>query len=131
MKDKHVFIIDDDPQVTSVLSKLFSDKGAQVTTVATLAAAKEGLKASMPDIVIVDVLLPDGSGLDLIKEESARQGAHPFFVVLTNSVNAQHIAEAMTAKVPMFVQKADNDPREIVEMIQKRLERGEKPNTTS
>ena len=118
--DKKILIVDDDPQITTTLGKLLTGTGALVESVATKAAAKDSLKRQVPDVAIIDVLLPDGSGLDLIKEASLLE-PKPFFVVLTNSMNAENMAEAMAAKVPMFIQKADNDPREIVEMIQTRL----------
>ncbi len=117
MKERKILIVDDDPQITSVLGKLLTGAGALVETVATCAAARDSIKRRLPDVAIMDVLLPDGSGLDLIKELSKMPEPHPFYVVLTNSVNAEHLAEAMEANITMFVQKADHDPREIVDMI--------------
>lgn len=122
MTGKKILIIDDDPNIVTTLGKFFKDAGA---TVSSSLSYDEGLAAivkNSPDVAIVDLLLPQHSGLDLIKEARKLANPSPFFVILTNSVNAEHIADALGADVTMYVQKADHDPQEIVDMIAKHFE---------
>lgn len=121
MHGKKVLIIDDDTAITSTLYKLFGEAGAKVQVASTYEAAMEMLKLDRPDVAIVDLFIPGHSGLDLIKETRSLPGAQPFFVVLTNSLNDKTVTDAMDANVTMFVQKADHDPSEIIEMIEERL----------
>lgn len=119
---KKIIVIDDDPQVGTVLSKLLSEKGAVVTTADSFDSGVAAMKNEMPDLAVVDVMMPGKSGLELVKEVQTWPKPHPFFFVLTNSINALHIAEAMEANITMFVQKADHDPHEIADMIARHFE---------
>ena len=120
MQGKKVLIVDDDPMITTTFAKLFSDIGATTETASTYEEGLAALKKSPPDVAILDLMLPHHSGLELIKE--VRQSApQTFFVMLTNSVNAEHVADAMESNVTMYIQKADHDPQDIVKMITDRF----------
>lgn len=121
MHGKKVLIIDDDTTITSTLYRLFAEAGAKVRVASSYEAAMEALKLERPDVAIVDLLLSDHSGLDVINETRKLSGTQPFFVILTNSLNDKSVTEAMDANVTMFVQKADHDPSEIIEMIEERM----------
>jgi CheY-like chemotaxis protein len=112
---KKILIVDDDPQVTTIFSQLLAVEGAIVESADTKAKAVEMLKKGF-DVAVIDIELPDGSGLDLIREAPEPR---PFFVVLTNSMKPEHRADAMESNVRTFIQKADHDPNEIIEMIRK------------
>lgn len=121
MKDKHVLIIDDDTAISGVLQELFTAKGAVVTVANSYATGIEAIKTP-PDAAIVDMILDGHSGLDLVRE-AQKTNSSTFFVILTNSVNVQDIADAMEAHVTTFIQKADHDPAEIVEIVAKHFEK--------
>lgn len=121
MADKKILIVDDDPNILSTLGKLFTDRGAKVSTASNFDEGLEALKKEVPDVAVLDLLLPQHTGLELVKAARELPGEHPFFVILTNSINAEHVADAMEANVTMFVQKADHDPAEIVDMVMKRM----------
>jgi PAS domain S-box-containing protein len=65
--------IEDDPDVQEVTAMALADQG-RVLSAASLAAARALLAIHVPDIVILDFNLPDGSGLDLLPELSAADG---------------------------------------------------------
>ncbi len=117
MHDKKILLIDDDSHIISTLTELFTQAGASVSTAGTYEAGIAALTEHKPDIAIVDVMLGTKSGLDLVKEARGIPGAQPFFAILTNSIDSDHIVEAMESKVTVFIQKADHDPQEIVDMI--------------
>ena len=120
MQGKKVLIVDDDPMITTTFAKLFSDIGAATEIASTYEDGVAALKKSAPDIAVVDLMLPHHSGLELVKE--IRQVApETFFVILTNSLNAESVADAMESNVTMYIQKADHDPQDIVKMIADRL----------
>ena len=64
--------VEDDPDVGEVVSAALGE-GAEVLTVTTLAAARRLLKARQPDVIILDLGLPDGSG-ELLLPELSRGG---------------------------------------------------------
>ncbi len=80
---KCVLVVDDDPDVLEYLSMFLQDHGYEVRVAADAGAALETLKAFSPDVILVDVLLPGRSGLDLLVHlrRSADWGAVPLVVV--------------------------------------------------
>jgi DNA-binding NarL/FixJ family response regulator len=70
-----VAIVDDHEAMREGLERLLADRGIEVVGCAGDAAAAEGLVAAeAPDIALVDIRLPDGSGIDLTRRLLAR---HP------------------------------------------------------
>lgn len=120
MKDKRILIVDDDTMITSVLQTLFMEKGALVTIAHSYVDAQEALKA-MPHVAIIDLILDGRSGLELVRE-AQKTNTSTFFTILTNSVNVQDIADAMDAHVMTFIQKAEHDPADIVNIVAKQFE---------
>ena len=119
MENKKVLIVDDDAHISELLSSAFRSAGALVFQASSYTSGLEALKKEQYDLGVVDVMMPDGSGIDLIKVVHTLPGTHPFFMVLTNSMDAVHVADAMDANVTIFLQKADHDPADIVQMAAK------------
>jgi PAS domain S-box-containing protein len=63
-----VLIVEDDPAVARVLGIMLGRDGHQVTTANSLAEARQALAQNRPSVVLLDIKLPDGSGLDLLDE---------------------------------------------------------------
>ena len=67
-----VLLVEDDPPTRAFLAAELDADGYVVVTAGTLAAGHAQLAAQFPDVVVADVGLPDGSGLDLLR--SIRHG---------------------------------------------------------
>ncbi len=63
-----VLVLEDAPHIRSVLAKGLESKGHHVATAETMAGARAILEDEPVDLIIVDRILPDGDGLDLVKE---------------------------------------------------------------
>ncbi|MFQ6678481.1 MAG: response regulator [Fidelibacterota bacterium] len=57
-----ILIIDDDPDIIHLLSIKLADPTREIITAGTLKAAKEHLKTTLPSLVVLDLILPDGDG---------------------------------------------------------------------
>jgi len=68
-----ILVVDDEPAVRGVISSMLMRSGAEVVTASSRAEAIERLQADRFDWVVLDYSLPDGTGLDILKEASARQ----------------------------------------------------------
>jgi two-component system, NtrC family, response regulator AtoC len=64
----HVLIVDDDEVFLSGVSELIAREGFTTSTAPTIRNAREEVGRSTPDVVLLDMQLPDGSGIDLLKE---------------------------------------------------------------
>jgi signal transduction histidine kinase/CheY-like chemotaxis protein len=68
-----ILLVEDHPDTAVVMQRLLNDSGHEVQTAGSVAAALQRLEQIPVDIVISDIGLPDGSGLDLIRELCRRR----------------------------------------------------------
>lgn len=64
--DVKVLIIDDEAQLRTLLARIISLEGYEVLQAADLTSAQKQISFHHPDIILCDVLLPDGNGVDAI-----------------------------------------------------------------
>jgi diguanylate cyclase (GGDEF)-like protein len=83
-----VLLVDDDAAITEAVSRVLQPEGYELTIARTQAEALAAVATLLPDAVIADVLLPDGSGFELVERIRALPGGdRP--VVLVISVLAE------------------------------------------
>jgi two-component system response regulator FixJ len=75
-----VFIVDDDAMVRDMLCELFTQAGYPVTTFADGASFVTAARKQTPACVILDVFMPDRSGLEVLKDIDARTYPAPIFM---------------------------------------------------
>lgn len=66
MVARTVLVVDDDPDIADYLTVVLEDSGYRVDTAGDVRAALASLQASLPDVVLIDVMMPGRSGLDLL-----------------------------------------------------------------
>jgi len=86
-------VIDDDPEFRSSMALLVGREGFRVREASSLASARSRLAEAPPDVVLVDLQLPDGDGLELTAEESARGTTS--FVVITGNASLDSAVDAL------------------------------------
>ena len=75
-----VLLVEDDIQLNRINSRLLKLNGYQVLTAMTLAEARERMKEIAPDIILLDVILPDGNGFEFCAEIRDETQAHILFL---------------------------------------------------
>ena len=88
-----VLVVDDDASIRTVVAQALRRAGHEVATADSLAAADRALASGAPDILVTDVVLPDGNGLDHLRGVAERYPALPVIVLsarntLTTAVRA-------------------------------------------
>ncbi|MFH1024003.1 MAG: sigma-54 dependent transcriptional regulator [Planctomycetota bacterium] len=76
-----ILVIDDEPNVCWAFRKYLSGEGHAVLTASTAEAGLASARREKPDIVITDVLLPDGNGLDVLKAIRTEQPGTPVVIM--------------------------------------------------
>ena len=112
-----VLIVDDHPVVRSGLAAIISDQPDFTVTaaVATAADAVAAFRHQPPDVVLVDLSLPDMDGIDLIRMlREERSGMH--FLVLTTRTGGDDINRALLAGAHAYLFK-DATSEELVAAI--------------
>src|SRR6185503_8989918 len=64
----HVLLVDDDPDSLQAAKEILAAEGHDVVTADSLAGARAQLAARAPDVLLLDLMLPDGNGLELFGE---------------------------------------------------------------
>ena len=75
-----VLLVDDDASFTQATSELFKMLGHQITVAESLAKAEEALKSQRFDILLLDLMLPDGSGFQVL--ESIPESRRPTHITI-------------------------------------------------
>jgi DNA-binding NtrC family response regulator len=83
MRDLDALIVDDDENFRMSLAALVAREGFHTREAHTLSRARERMKERAPDVVLVDLSLPDGEGLELVRDEELP--ATEFLIVTGNA----------------------------------------------
>ncbi|MDB5987089.1 MAG: putative transcriptional regulatory protein [Nevskia sp.] len=98
-----VLWVDDDQELTADLAAYLGTEGYEIETAPDLESARHKLASAVYDLVIVDIGLPDGSGLTLVKQTPRTQARE--FVVLTGQGSLKSAVEAMRYQVFDYLMK--------------------------
>jgi DNA-binding response OmpR family regulator len=63
-----LLIVDDEASLRDMMTIVFEEEGWRVEAAATLGEARTFISKNEPDLVLCDLMVPDGSGIDLIRE---------------------------------------------------------------
>ncbi|WP_322009828.1 sigma-54 dependent transcriptional regulator [Paraburkholderia sp. J12] len=107
----HALIVEDDPNSLSGLSAILAADGFSVDTAATLAEARGALARFIPDVVLVDLNLPDGSGLELLPHLPAQPGGALPVIVMTGNATVESAIEGLRHGIWDYLLKPVNIPR--------------------
>ena len=103
MAGERLLIVEDDPLLLSVLAERLRREGLEVTAAATLAEARQALEAAEPDVGLLDLRLPDGEGLSLLRDH-APKGA-TVWVVMTAHATVSSAVEALKLGAKDYLEK--------------------------
>lgn len=98
---KCVLLVDDEPLILKILSIKLKACGYKVVTAGTGASALEMLAAAEPDIMLLDVVMPGMSGLEVL----ARLRRTSDLPVIVSSANVANHTSAMQAGANAFMPK--------------------------
>ncbi|NMG35160.1 response regulator [Azoarcus sp. TTM-91] len=98
-----VLLVDDDPDTIGWMSEFIRSEGFTVGSVDSLRAARIHLTRSKPELILTDLMLPDGQGIELVNEFQA--GELPELVVITGHASVESAIEALRAGATDYLVK--------------------------
>ncbi len=139
-----ILVAEDDPLTLAGIEMLLAQSNFQVVaTVGSGAEALDRMGSARPDILVLDVDMPERSGLDVLRTLRSRGDQRPV-ILLTGNIDEQKANEAMQLGVNGLVIKA-NAPRDLLiclasvaegrrwfdqEVLQRAMERAMSPGTS-
>lgn len=125
--DAHILVVDDDARLRGLLSRYLAGEGFRVTAAENAADARTKLRSINPDLLVLDVMMPGESGLQLT-EALRRESGHDLPVLLLTARGAPE------DRIAGFEAGADDylgkpfEPRELVLRIRAMLRRATPPS---
>ena len=96
-------IVDDEARALSAMTELVEKEGFSAVAAGSLSEARERLAQTRPDVVLVDLMLPDGSGLELLQEmEPAKR---PEVILITGFASVDSAVAALRTGVLDYLTK--------------------------
>lgn len=117
----HLLVIDDDRRIRSLLSRFLSERRFRVSVASDAAEARRILQGLEFDLMIVDVMMPGESGLDLVRAVSPHREI-PILMLTARSETDDRIL-GLEAGADDYLAKPF-DPRELLLRINNILKRG-------
>ncbi len=118
-----LLVVDDEPSMLDMLTLLFADEGYAVETARSTEEARRVLAHGGLDLVLCDIMMPDGNGLDLLREIKTSNPDAPV-IMMTAYTSTKSAIDAMKLGAYDYISKPfDVDELKII--VQKALERAE------
>jgi DNA-binding response OmpR family regulator len=106
-EDKRVLVVDDDPDIITAISAALSESGATIDSAGDGNSAVSLAQDNSPDLVILDIMLPQKSGF-LVLEQLRRgqpRGAKPRVIMITGNEGRRHRQYAEALGVDEYLTK--------------------------
>ncbi len=116
-----ILLVEDEPAILESLAYVLGRDGFAVVQAKTAAEAEAEATGDGIDLVVLDLMLPDGSGFDLIRAWRAKLKAMPIIVLSSRDAEADRVA-ALESGADDYVTKPFS-PREIVARVRAVLRR--------
>lgn len=106
----NIIIVDDDINIATIYQKKLTEGGHQVTLVSDIDAVKE-IISKKPNLVLLDILMPNVGGLDILREVKADSGASSIpIILLTNVSEDASIAKGLELGAYGYLLKSETTP---------------------
>lgn len=117
-----VLVIDDNPKSLQIVSRIIDKAGYRPAAATNADQALAIITSTLPDLVLLDTVMPGGSGLDLCKtlKASPRTAGIPV-IMLTVKSDAQDIVRGFEAGASDYVSKPFN-PEELLARVKAQIE---------
>src|SRR5580700_2724419 len=126
--EPHLLVVDDDARLRELLRRYLSDRGFRVTGAADAREARAQLASFAFDLIVLDVMMPGESGLDLTRSLRAETGvSRPVPVLLLTAIaEPEDRINGLEQGADDFLAKPF-EPRELVLRIRNILQRRPAP----
>ena len=117
-----VAIIEDDQAISQMYRIKFETEGYEVETAANGKLGLELAEEMKPDIMLVDLMMPEMNGDEMLEKMRATDWGKDIKVIILTNVGAQEAPPKLKELgVEGFIMKAEMTPRQVAEIVKKTL----------
>ena len=123
MNPGYILVVDDEPDIRRTVAEILEDEHYKVVTADNAAAAREAWKKQRPDLVLLDIWMPDTDGITLLKEWSKDGKLDSPVVMMSGHGTVETAVEATRLGAYDFIEKPVSMGKLLV-TIERALEAG-------
>src|SRR6202521_1373987 len=105
MSAAHILVVDDEADIRSLLKEILSEEGYEVDVAANAVQARASRARQSPDLVLLDIWMPDVDGITLLREWSAANAEGCPVVMMSGHGTVETAVEATRLGAFDFVEK--------------------------
>jgi len=105
MSSPHILVVDDEADIRGLLKEILSEEGYEVDVAANAAQARASRARQIPDLVLLDIWMPDVDGITLLREWSAAATDGCPVVMMSGHSTVETAVEATRLGAFDFVEK--------------------------
>lgn len=104
-KQKLILVVDDELEIRNIIKEILIEEGYKTLTAASAEEAKRLLVEHSPDLVFLDIWMPDKDGIELLKEWSLDQTKNFPVIMISGHATIETAIEATKLGATDFIEK--------------------------
>jgi two-component system nitrogen regulation response regulator NtrX len=105
MSAAYILVVDDEPDIRELLRDILEDEGYEVATAENAQAARDARRNRMPDLVLLDIWMPDTDGISLLREWNVDAPVTMPVVMMSGHGTVETAVEATRLGAYDFIEK--------------------------
>ncbi len=105
MSAPHILVVDDEPDIRDLVRDILEDENYSVGIAEDAAAARRALRDRRPDLILLDIWMPDTDGISLLKEWSEGRGLVCPVIIMSGHGTVETAVEATRLGAYDFLEK--------------------------
>jgi DNA-binding NtrC family response regulator len=101
----NILVVDDEPDICSLIKDILDDEGFNVTIAENAEEAQSAIQASQPILVLLDIWMPDTDGITLLKEWTSAEEFNTPVVIMSGHGTVETAVEATRLGAYDFLEK--------------------------
>jgi DNA-binding response OmpR family regulator len=119
---KNILVVEDEPSILKAMAEALRADGFEVQTAVDAERATALIAEKIPDLIMLDLILPGKNGFELLKELKASPSAKGVpVVIMSNLGDEEEVDQGLRLGAADYLIKADYDLSDIVKIIKKHV----------
>lgn len=105
MSKRRILVVDDEPDIRNLLKEILEDEGFSVNVAENANVARKEFDSFLPDLILLDIWMPDVDGITLLKEWKENAAVLPPIIMMSGHGNVETAVEATRHGAYDFIEK--------------------------
>ena len=105
MSREFILVVDDERDIGSLVQEILEDEGFEVAVAESAESAREARRSRKPDLILLDIWMPDTDGITLLKEWSENSGPNTPVIMMSGHGSVETAVEATRLGAYDFIEK--------------------------